>query len=60
MPVVIVRIVIGAAIAVVGAAVGWSARGRKENKRHARTQEIVKKMDERVRKLEKEKGRNHG
>ena len=44
----------GLIVAGVSAAIGWCCRGKKENKRHAKTQHVILKLEERLRKVEAE------
>ncbi len=48
-----VGMAIGAAAGIcIGAAIGWLARGHKENKKHAQNQEIISGLEKRLRKNE--------
>ena len=40
--------------ALAGAGIGYICRGKKENKRHAETQKVIQKLEDRLREVEKE------
>lgn len=50
----LIKVIIGAIIALVAGLFGWTARGKKENKRHAKHQKVIVALDKRLREVETE------
>ncbi len=46
--------IVGGVAAVIGGILGWCFRGKKENKRHAKTQQVILGLEQRLRKVESE------